>query len=151
MYSNRMRTARLLTLCLLGGGLPPGQRRGGGLPAPWHCGKADPLLCTEWMAHACENIIFSQFRLRAVKWSVSIINILVVVISVSFHILQKSQIACRLEHDWCYMGPKWRKYLSSKWQINITYKTKALWKTEKKFQWGKKSLLSSKLSTCLMA
>ena len=54
MRSRRMRTACLLTVCLwgssfwLGGGAEEG-----GLPAPWHCGKADTLWTDkpEWKHH----------------------------------------------------------------------------------------------------
>ena len=52
----------ILPVCLPRGGLPSERR---GLPAPWHCGKADPLW-TELLTHACENITFLQLHLRAV-------------------------------------------------------------------------------------
>ena len=71
-----MRTARLLTVCLLA----HTSGRGGGWEAAsictpiftlTHCivgwfQPPNPLPWTEWLTHACENITFSQLRLRAV-------------------------------------------------------------------------------------
>ena len=67
-----MRTARLLTICLLGGRLSEcfgvcllaGGVGGGGLPSTWYCGLWEDLPCGQ--TDSCENITLPHFRLQAV-------------------------------------------------------------------------------------
>ena len=60
----------LVGVCLGGGGCAGGICMGcvcsGGVSAPVHAGIQTPLLWTEFLTHACENITFLQLRLRTV-------------------------------------------------------------------------------------
>ena len=53
MHSSRMRTIRRLTV---GGSATYGPTYGEGLPATWHCRRADPPPPVNRMTHVCENI-----------------------------------------------------------------------------------------------